>query len=177
MKTINYCKKKCRPDKTEKRLYCYISTLPKVHIINQKKTIVKHLTNIFRKISGKFPMLTLSLNTLGSTRICVFISDAPPHALGCGTDGFPNGCPCGLDPMQVAREVAAKGITIYTVGCEPAINPYKEWFMAVAHVTGGQYVPLGQASLLSQVTLFYLHAHYNIYHRRWESNCHHVSHC
>ena len=89
----------------------------------------------------------------GSTKICVCISDAPPHGLGCGGDGFPNGCPAGIDPMAVTHELAEKGVTIYMVGCEPSICPYKEFFMAVAHITGGQYVPLTKANLLTQVII------------------------
>ena len=38
--------------------------------------------------------------------------------------------------MTVAHQLAEKGITIYMVGCEPSISPYKEFFMAVAYITG-----------------------------------------
>jgi hypothetical protein len=61
------------------------------------------------------------------------------------------GCPCGNDPMHIAAQIAAKGVVIYMVGCEPSIIPYKDWFMAVAHITGGQYVPLASAQLLTSV--------------------------
>jgi hypothetical protein len=88
-----------------------------------------------------------------ATKVCVFISDAPPHGLGCSGDGFPEGCPCGLDPMVVMRDLAEKGITIYMVGCEPAIAAYRDWFMALAYVTGGQYVPLSAAKLLPKVII------------------------
>ena len=88
-----------------------------------------------------------------ATKICVCISDAPPHGLGCGYDEFPNGCPAGIDPMTVAHQLAEKGITIYMVGCEPSISPYKEFFMAVAYITGGQYVPLTKAQLLTKVII------------------------
>ena len=88
-----------------------------------------------------------------ATKICVCISDAPPHGLGCEDDGFPNGCPVGIDPMTVAHQLAQKGITIYMVGCEPSISPYKEFFMAVAYITGGQYVPLTKAQLLTKVII------------------------
>ena len=53
--------------------------------------------------------------------------------------------------MKVVHEMAEKGITLYTVGCEPAITPYKEFFSAIAFTTGGQYVPLRNAKLLSKV--------------------------
>ncbi|XP_045160746.2 uncharacterized protein LOC123525666 [Mercenaria mercenaria] len=86
-----------------------------------------------------------------ATKICVCISDAPPHGLNCSGDGFPNGCPAGIDPMEVTNRMAEKGITLYMVGCEPSITPYKDFFMAVAFITGGQYVPLTKAQLLTQV--------------------------
>jgi hypothetical protein len=88
-----------------------------------------------------------------AAKICVFISDAPPHGLGTPADGFPTGCPCGLDPMVTVRELAAKGVAVYTVGCEPSITPYRDWFMAISHITGGQYVPLASANLLPQVII------------------------
>ncbi|KAL4238998.1 hypothetical protein ACF0H5_003702 [Mactra antiquata] len=86
-----------------------------------------------------------------ATKICVCISDAPPHGLGVSGDGFPNGCPADIDPMDVTHKMAEKGITLYMVGCEPSITPYKDFFMALAFITGGQYVPLGKAQLLTQV--------------------------
>lgn len=88
-----------------------------------------------------------------AVKICVFISDAPPHGLNSCGDSFPNGCPDGLDPMEITNELAQKGVTLYLVGCEPAINPYKEFFSAIAHLTGGQYVPLRHAKLLSSVII------------------------
>lgn len=88
-----------------------------------------------------------------ATKICVCISDAPPHGLGCSSDGFANGCPAGIDPMVVVNQMAEKGITLYMVGCEPSITPYKDFFMAIAFITGGQYVPLTKAQVLSQVII------------------------
>ena len=53
--------------------------------------------------------------------------------------------------MVVTRELAEKGITLYIAGCEPSITPYKDFFMALAHLTGGQYVPLARADVLAKV--------------------------
>ena len=64
---------------------------------------------------------------------------------------MPNGCPLGHDPIQIAKKMAEYGITLYSVGCEPAINPYKDFFAAIAYITGGQYVPLRNAQLLAKV--------------------------
>lgn len=88
-----------------------------------------------------------------ATKICILISDAPPHGLHSDIDTFPNGCPAGLDPMAIVRNMAEKGITLYCVGCEPAIIPYKEFFTAIAFLTGGQYVPLRSANALTQIII------------------------
>ena len=57
----------------------------------------------------------------GATKIGVCISDAPPHGLCQDGDGFPDGCPNGIDPVAVANELAKNGVTLYVVGCEPSI--------------------------------------------------------
>jgi hypothetical protein len=64
---------------------------------------------------------------------------------------MPNGCPKGIDPLKVVDQLAKKGVTLYTVGCEPALLPYKQFFSAIAYKTGGQYVPLRNANLLAKV--------------------------
>merc|ERR1719473_1375472 len=51
-----------------------------------------------------------------ATKIAVLIADAPPHGLE-RDDGFPDGDPLGRDPLEIAREMAQQGITVYTVGC------------------------------------------------------------
>ncbi|CAF2053760.1 unnamed protein product [Rotaria magnacalcarata] len=88
-----------------------------------------------------------------STKICVLISDAPPHGLDPSGDGFPNGCPLGLDPIKIVREMAEKHITLYVVGVEPPIVPYRDFFMSLAYITGGQYVPMATSKLLAKVII------------------------
>ena len=83
-----------------------------------------------------------------ATKVAILIADAPPHGLGQSGDGFPEGCPCGLDPLAVCRDMAQHGITLYCIGCEPSLSPYKTFFMALCHITGGQYCPLGDATNL-----------------------------
>lgn len=106
-----------------------------------------------------------------ATKICILISDAPPHGLdpNCG-DGFPDGDPTGVDPVKTVREMAEKQITLYCVGVEPSISkflfitpfdylfsfsivPYRDFFMSLAYITGGQYVPMVNAKLLAQVII------------------------
>ncbi|XP_053405898.1 alpha-protein kinase vwkA-like [Mercenaria mercenaria] len=45
-----------------------------------------------------------------ATKICVFITDAPPHGLGGYRDKFPEGCPLGLDPMEISKQLRLKGL-------------------------------------------------------------------
>jgi len=91
-----------------------------------------------------------------ATKVCVLIADAPPHGLEPHGDGFPNGDPEGRDPLEIARNMAAHNITIYTVGCEPALGSYRfarDFFCTVAELTGGQAVALGSAALLADVII------------------------
>ena len=82
------------------------------------------------------------------------LADAPPHGLGIDHDGFPEGCPSRNDPMKACKTMVENGIVLYSVGCEPAILSYKDFFMGLAFKTGGQYVPLSRAQALSQVNVF-----------------------
>ena len=43
------------------------------------------------------------------------------------------------------------GIILLSIGCEPTVTPYKDFFSAIAFKTGGQYIPLRNAKLLSKV--------------------------
>jgi len=57
-----------------------------------------------------------------ATRICILISDAPPHGLNTNGDSFPRGYPAGLDPMKLVRDMAELRITLYTIGVEQPIG-------------------------------------------------------
>jgi hypothetical protein len=84
-------------------------------------------------------------------KIAILIADAPPHGLGCWGDGFPNGCPKKVDPVEACHKLAAKGITLYVAGCEPALTPYRQFFIAMSLITGGFYVPFSKAEQLTNV--------------------------
>jgi hypothetical protein len=75
-------------------------------------------------------VLTLSWRS-EATKICILISDAPPHGLNLSDDSFPNGCPLGFDPIRIVREMAEKKITLYTVGVEPPISLF--FFIFIIH--------------------------------------------
>ena len=60
-----------------------------------------------------------------SAKLVVLITDAPPHGSSlystqCSYDAFPNGDPTGLDPLSQVNQLAADGVTMYTIGVEPA---------------------------------------------------------
>lgn len=92
-----------------------------------------------------------------ATKVGILIADAPPHGLGEDGDGFPNGCPMGTDPIVECKAMAAKGITVYSVGVEPVLSTqYKfarDFMMCVAKITNGKFLPLGRAEILSQVVV------------------------
>lgn len=92
----------------------------------------------------------------GATKVVCLIADAPPHGLEpaaeFASDGFPDGCPCGSDPLQVAHAMSRRGITVYCIGAEPALSSYylaRDFLRAVARITAGQFLPLSSASLLA----------------------------
>lgn len=70
------------------------------------------------------------------------ISDAPPHGIGESGDGFPEGCPDGRDPLEIAREMVKAKILIYSVWCGQvsgsSISP--AFFKAIADITEGKYL-------------------------------------
>ncbi|KAJ1555432.1 hypothetical protein HK096_010298 [Nowakowskiella sp. JEL0078] len=91
-----------------------------------------------------------------ATKIVIIIADAPPHGLGEGGDGFPNGDPNGHDPIKIAQEMNAHGISIFCVACEPALSNYRfgvDFFKAITQITGGMLLPLTSASLLPEVVI------------------------
>ncbi|XP_052802052.1 uncharacterized protein LOC128232507 isoform X2 [Mya arenaria] len=84
-----------------------------------------------------------------AVKVAVLVSDAPPHGLDPSSDtSFPNGLPGIYDPIEMAHKLVGKGVTLYTVGCEPAISPYKDFFMALAYIASGQYIPLSRPKVL-----------------------------
>ena len=89
-------------------------------------------------------------------KVVVLIADAPPHGLGERGDGFPDGAPTGVDPLQVLDAMSAKGICVYAVRCQPALSQYRfatDFFIACAERTNGQAIALGSAKALADVIM------------------------
>ncbi|KAA1469903.1 elongation factor-2 kinase [Dentipellis sp. KUC8613] len=87
-----------------------------------------------------------------ASKMVVLIADAPPHGIGEYGDGFEDGSPDGFDPLQVAREMATRGITLFFVACEPALSSYSfatDFFQALTQITSGIMLPLTTADLLA----------------------------
>lgn len=85
-------------------------------------------------------------------KMIVLIADAPPHGIGEYGDGFSQGSPDGNDPLQLARVMATRGITLFFVACEPALSGYTyatDFYQAITHITSGLMLPLTTADLLS----------------------------
>jgi len=82
----------------------------------------------------------------------VLIADAPPHGIGEYGDGFDEGSPDGNDPLQLARMMASRGITLFFVACEPALSGYSyatDFYQALTTITSGLMLPLTTADLLT----------------------------
>ncbi|CAF3601678.1 unnamed protein product [Rotaria sp. Silwood1] len=101
------------------------------------------------------PALHAAVHTLtwrkNAVKIAILIADAPPHGLETSGDSWPDGDPSGHDPMECVALLAEHGITLYTIGCEPAAITYRDFFMALAFKTGGQYIPLDNCANLASV--------------------------
>jgi len=91
-----------------------------------------------------------------ASKMVVLIADAPPHGIGDYGDGFEEGSPDGHDPLEIARQMAQRGITLFFVACEPALSGYlyaTDFYKAITTVTSGLMVPLTTANLLSHAII------------------------
>ncbi|KAF8740698.1 hypothetical protein AX14_007598 [Amanita brunnescens Koide BX004] len=87
-----------------------------------------------------------------ASKMVVLIADAPPHGIGEYGDGFDEGSPDGNDPLQIARHMARRGITLFFVACEPALSGYSyatDFYQAITTITSGLMLPLTTADLLA----------------------------
>ncbi|KAJ6621904.1 elongation factor-2 kinase [Mycena sp. CBHHK59/15] len=87
-----------------------------------------------------------------ASKMVVLIADAPPHGIGEYGDGFDDGSPDGNDPLQLARVMASRGITLFFVACEPALSGYSyatDFYRAITNITSGLMLPLTTADLLA----------------------------
>ncbi|KAF8919049.1 hypothetical protein CPB85DRAFT_1213581 [Mucidula mucida] len=120
----------------------------------------KHLSGLYASGGGDGPeavtaALVEALNMdwrENATKMVVLIADAPPHGIGEYGDGFDEGSPDGNDPLQLARALASRGITLFFVACEPALSGYQyatDFYKAITNLTSGLMLPLTTADLLA----------------------------
>lgn len=139
------------------------SYITKTHELTSDIASVKeYLTALFASGGGDGPeAVTAALKATtelqwrpAASKMAVLIADAPAHGIGEYGDGFPNGSPDGEDPLNLVRQMASQGITLFVVACEPALSGYQfglDFFRALTVISSGLVVPLTTASLLSHV--------------------------
>lgn len=129
--------------------------------VHEMKT---NLNSLFAAGGGDGPeAATAALNAAAelpwrpdAAKMAILVTDAPPHGIGEYGDGFPNGSPDNADPIVLARRMAAVGITLFVVACEPALSGYQhavDFYKGLVQITSGILVPLTTASLLAQVVI------------------------
>jgi len=85
-----------------------------------------------------------------ATKMIVLITDAPPHGIGASGDGF-DCSPDQNDPLDIARQMAERGITLFVIACEPALSAYNnavDFYKALTEITAGKMFPLTMANRL-----------------------------
>jgi Mg-chelatase subunit ChlD len=85
-----------------------------------------------------------------AVKMVVLITDAPPHGIGEDGDGFTKS-PDQNDPLEIARQMAERGITLFVIACEPALSRYKnavDFYTALTQLTSGKMFSLMMADKL-----------------------------
>jgi len=85
-----------------------------------------------------------------AVKMVVLITDAPPHGIGEDGDGFTES-PDQNDPLEIARQMAERGITLFVIACEPALSRYKnavDFYTALTQLTSGKMFSLMMADKL-----------------------------
>ncbi|KAF8154519.1 hypothetical protein B0H34DRAFT_716852 [Crassisporium funariophilum] len=97
--------------------------------------------------------LALALNMEwkeAATKMVILITDAPPHGIGEVGDGF-DSSPDQNDPLDIARQMAERGIALFVVACEPELSDYRnavDFYTALTEITSGKMFPLTMANRL-----------------------------
>ncbi|KAG1747729.1 uncharacterized protein EDB91DRAFT_42541 [Suillus paluster] len=107
-------------------------------------------------------------------KVAVLVSDAPPHGIGSQGDYWPYGVPGGKislpsvvvdsgvlnfciltsvpDPLDVARDMLKKKITLHFVACEPSLSRFHnalDFYRGLTRITAGIVVPLLDSKVMS----------------------------
>ncbi|KAF8154515.1 hypothetical protein B0H34DRAFT_716831 [Crassisporium funariophilum] len=123
-------------------------------------SVMQHnLTSLIASGGGDGPeaqtsAMAVALNldwTENAVKMVVLITDAPPHGIGEAGDGFPNGSPDQNDPLDIARQMSERGISLFVIACEPALSRYQnavDFYNALTELTNGRMLPLMMAERL-----------------------------
>ncbi|PPQ74668.1 hypothetical protein CVT24_003825 [Panaeolus cyanescens] len=122
------------------------------------ETMQKSLTSLIASGGGDGPeaqtaALAAALNLDwkdDAIKVVILITDSPPHGLGENGDGFQKS-PDQNDPLDMARQMAERGITLFVVACEPALSSYShalDFYSALVQITSGRLLPLLMADKL-----------------------------
>ena len=79
-------------------------------------------------------------------KICFLITDNPPSMLS--TEYIAD-----VDILEITRKLGGKGIVLNTIGIEPRLKPYKDFFMALSYITGGRYIALTDPSKFTAIII------------------------
>ncbi|KJA21808.1 hypothetical protein HYPSUDRAFT_202713 [Hypholoma sublateritium FD-334 SS-4] len=86
-----------------------------------------------------------------AVKLVILITDSPPHGLGERGDGFSES-PDQNDPLEIVRQMAERGITLFVVACEPSLSQQYmlalDFYIALTKITSGQVFPLLMADRL-----------------------------
>lgn len=69
-------------------------------------------------------------------RMAVLVGDAPPHGVGCPSDGFPRGCPSGETIETVSAKAEEARVTLYALALT---RRCAESFERISLLTGGRF--------------------------------------
>jgi len=122
------------------------------------ETMQKNLSSLIASGGGDGPeaqtaALAEALNlewAENAVKMVILITDSPPHGIGESGDGFTES-PDQNDPLDIARQMAERGITLFVIACEPGLSRYQnavDFYTALVEITSGRMFPLLMADKL-----------------------------
>jgi len=115
--------------------------------------IKKHIKSIVVSGGGDTPeavgdglKAALELGWRGDHRVLLLIGDAPPHGKryhdGRCDDRWPEGCPVGNDPCEVAAQLYKQGVILFAISCHGIAD---KAFKMIAEAAHGYFLSIRDA--------------------------------